>query len=75
MSSNARAVYYTTSAALYGQAQCAVAEEEEEEIILADSDSARMFPTHGIMNFLEVLALICNGAITKEDVVMDHNKP
>ena len=77
MSSNSWAIYYTTSTALYGQRQCATtqAEVNKEEIMPADSVSAWVSPTHRIISSLDILALIHNRAIAKEDVVMDHNEP
>ena len=40
-----------------------------------DSASARVSPTHGLTNALDVLALVRDGTFTKEDVVMDHAQP
>ena len=75
LSSNSRAVYYGDVAAMYGQVQRHVARQEKEEITPEVSASTRVFPMHGITNSLEVLALVCNETLTKEDVVMDHNEP
>ena len=75
LSSNSWVVYYTNTTAMYGQAQCPIVRQEEEEIAPEDSASMRVSPTHRITNSLEVLAPVCNGTLTEEDVVMDHNKP
>ena len=61
---------------MYGQAQRRVArQEEEEEVVPEDSASARVSPTHGLTNALDVLALVRDGTFTEEDVVMDHAQP
>ena len=36
---------------------------------------AKVYPTHGLTNALDVLALVRNGTFTEEDVVMDHAQP
>ena len=40
-----------------------------------DSASTRMFPTRGLTNALNVLALVRNRTSAKEDVVVDHAQP
>ena len=61
---------------MYGQAQrCVAIQEEEEEVAPEDSTSTRVSPTHGIINALNVLTLVCDGMFTEEDMVMDHAQP
>ena len=74
LSRNSRAVYYGDTAAMYGQAQ-QCANIEEEEVAPKDSTSTRVSPTHGITNSLDVLALVRNKTLTKEDMVIDHTQP
>ena len=74
LSSNSWAVYYGDTAARYGQVQ-RHANNKETEITSEDSASIRVSPTHGITNSLKVLALICDGTFTEEDVVMYHTQP
>ena len=58
---------------MYGQAQrCTTRQKEKEEVTPKDSASTQVSPTHGLTNALDVLALVCDGTFTKEDVVMDH---
>ena len=80
MSSNARAVHYTTAAALYGQRQRRAAreraaEEEEEEVVPEDSASTWVSPTNGVTNSLDTLALICDELAASEDIVMGEEVP
>ena len=34
-----------------------------------------MSPTYGLTNALDILALVCDGTFTEEDVIMDHAQP
>ena len=78
MSSNSRAVHYTTVAALYGQQQRRAAREraaEEEEVAPEDSASARVSPTNEVTNSLDALALIRDELEANEDIVMGEEIP
>ena len=78
MSSNSRAVHYTTAAALYGQQQRRAAREqavEEEEVAPEDSASAQVSPTNEVTNSLDALALIRDELEANEDVVMGEEIP
>ena len=76
LSSNSQAVYYGDAAAMYGQAQQRVVrQEEEEEVAPENSASTWVSPTQGLINALDVLALVRDGTFTEEDVVMDHAQP
>ena len=79
MSSNSRAVHYTTAAALYGQQQRRAAREraaeEEEEVAPEDSASAQVSPTNKVTNSLDTLALIRDELEASEDIVMGEDIP
>ena len=59
---------------MYGQAQRHI-NDKEEEVAPEDSASTRVSPTQGITNALNILALVRDGTLTEEDVVMDHTQP